>query len=690
LYSKTRGDRLIEYAWLIPVFPALAFIINVLFGKRIGARIRNGEAYIVIIFMLMALVFSVFTVMDFINGTNLVDGKYERSIEWLDLGASGYLELGILVDNISAFLVLLVSILVTLIAVYSFGYMDREDDKPRYYAEFSLFSVGMLGTVLSNNFLQLLIFWEIMGLCSYLLIGFWYKKPSAASAAKKAFMVTRIGDIMFLIGIFIIFANFGTLNFTEIAEMADGIPVGVLTLAGLMLFGGTIGKSAQFPLHVWLPDAMEGPTTVSALIHAATMVKAGIFLLARSFPIIIHTPDLLLFIGFIGGFTAFLAATMALVAKDIKKVLAYSTISQLGYMVLGLGAGAYLVFLSIEHGENINSLGFSASLFHLMNHAFFKALLFLGAGSVIHGIGTQNMFEMGGLRRKMKITFTTMFVACLAIAGIFPFSGFWSKDEILATTLEVGQHSNLFLALYVLAIITAFLTAFYMFRLLFLTFYGEPRDKKLYDHAHESPLVMTVPLMILAVFAAISGFALFLGEGFFGYVYFGEVHHFSLEHMLTSPFTYLSLGVAIAGIGLAYLVYYKKAISAENITSRGLGAAIYKVLINNYYIDNFYNWIAVKVVLGVSKIADVFDRKVIDGAVNGISKGTLFVSQISNAFDRKVIDGSVNGISTGLASGSRLLRKGQSGKLQDYTSAIVLGICGLIILGYLLIYGGVF
>ena len=680
---------MIEYAWLIPVFPAISFVILILFGKHIGQRIKNGEAYVVISFVFMSLLLSIFTFIDFMNGTGLENGVYERSMHWIEFGDGAHLELGILVDNVSALLILLVSFLVTIIAVYSFGYMSHDDGKPRYYAEFSLFAVGMMGAVLSNNFLQLLIFWEIMGLCSYLLIGFWYRKPEAAAAAKKAFLVTRIGDVMFLIGVFIIFTNFGTLNFTEVGELAGGISVGTLTLAGLMLFGGTIGKSAQFPLHVWLPDAMEGPTTVSALIHAATMVKAGIFLLARSFPIIIHTPDLLIFIAFIGAFTAFLAATMALVAKDIKKVLAYSTISQLGYMVLGLGAGGYLVWMAMQQGDHVNSLGFSASLFHLMNHAFFKALLFLGAGSVIHGIGTQNMFKMGGLRRKMKFTFMTMSIACFSIAGIIPLSGFWSKDEILASTFDAGHGSIFFTAFYILAIITAFLTALYMFRLLFLTFFGEPRDKKSYDQAHESPKSMTIPLMILAVFAAGSGLmALLIGNGFFDFVYFEEPHHFSFVHMFESPLTYISLLVAVAGILLAYAIYYKRIISVDRLVTQGAGGKIYKLIENKYYMDDFYLAVANKV-MGLARLSDKVDRKGIDGAVNGIAQGTVKLAGVSNRFDNKVIDGTVNGFAGSAMRGGRVLRRKQTGRIADYTTTIILGVVAILIIVMLLAYGGI-
>ncbi|HXK36844.1 MAG TPA: NADH-quinone oxidoreductase subunit L, partial [Candidatus Paceibacterota bacterium] len=389
---------------------------------------------------------------------------------------------------LTAIMLLVVSVVGTLVVVYSAAYMHEEAERRRrYYAEIMLFISVMYGLVIANNYLMMFVFWELVGLCSYLLIGFWYERPSAASAAKRAFIVTRVGDIMFMAGIIILFKYMGSFDFSVLfanggRDAFDAVPNDILTLSTILIFGGAIGKSAQFPLHEWLPDAMEGPTTVSALIHAATMVKAGVYLVARSYPLLVQTPDSLLFVGIIGGVTALLAATVALTQTDIKRVLAYSTISQLGYMILGLGAGGFILLSSGS------AVGYSASTFHLMNHAFFKALLFLCAGSVIHAVGTNDMRLMGGLRKKMPITSITMLVGALAIAGIPPLSGFWSKDEVLSSVYHAGSFDATFFLLWAMGVATAFLTAFYMFRMWFMTFVGNPRSEY---HAHESPKLMT-------------------------------------------------------------------------------------------------------------------------------------------------------------------------------------------------------
>ncbi|MEW5759621.1 MAG: NADH-quinone oxidoreductase subunit L, partial [Candidatus Thermoplasmatota archaeon] len=482
----------------------------------------------------------------------------------------------------------------------------------RYYAEITLFIGVMLGLVCANNYLLLYIFWELVGVCSYLLIGFWYKKPSAALAAKKAFIVTRAGDILLLTGIFIIFHTYGTLNFNELFEKIGRGDVYIPLIAAL-IFGGAIGKSAQFPFHVWLPDAMEGPTTVSALIHAATMVKAGVYLVARSFPIFSLTPDVMLGVAWIGCFTAFLAATMAIVMNDIKRVLAYSTVSQIGYMFLALGVG-----------------GYTAGMFHLMNHAFFKALLFLCAGSVIHAVHTNDMREMGGLHRSMKITSLTMLIGAISISGIIPFSGFWSKEEVLVSVFSAGN-----IPLFVLALITAFLTAFYMFRMWFLTFCGE--EKK----ANESPKVMTLPLIILSFFAIFSGLTIFFGFGDF--IQFEHKLEFEMNYTIFS----LSTLVAVIGIILAYLVYYKKVAIVDS--AKGIAKEVHLILSNKYYIDDVYNGFASFGVYGFAKIMDWFDLYGIDGIVNGISDFCIRVG-----------------------SG---LRRLHTGFIQHYATAIIIGMC---------------
>ena len=685
-----------EYAWLIIVLPLLGFLIAGLAGRSFGRHVgwvsvgTIGGAFVVSLYLLIEVL-----------GKEAIGGGFTpvtvEGIEWVP-----GVEFNLLVDNLSAFMLALVSLLSTLIALYSIGYMAHEEGKPRYFAEICLFVAGMLGTVSADNFLQLLIFWEIMGLCSYLLIGFWYHKPEAASAAKKAFLVTRIGDVLFLFGVIAIFVTFGTLNLLELPEKIaatfgmPGFDPRLMTVIPLLLFGGAVGKSAQFPLHVWLPDAMEGPTPVSALIHAATMVKAGVYLVARSFIFLVPTHEVapgvhevlepavpwtaILVIAVIGGFTAFFAATMALANYDIKRVLAFSTISQLAYMFLGLGAGAW--FLA-EHGiAEGSTVGYSAALFHLTNHAFFKALLFLAAGSVIHAVHTNDMREMGGLRKHMPVTAITMLLGSLALAGFPGFSGFWSKDEILKVTFEVGEANVVFLALYVLGITTAFLTAFYTFRLWFMTFSGRFRGHH-EEHVHESPGVMTGPLAVLAVFTVASGAFAFLTNGWSNLIFYGEHTAESPLVGLTTfpglPLAALSVAVALAGIGLAYLVYHRRTIPAASFTRSSAGARVHRLLLNRYYMDHGYNQLARHGVMGLAAAADWFDRKVIDGVVNAIGRGGLAVAGASDWFDRKVIDGTVNAFSLSTVRGSLTLQRPQTGRVQNYAAVVVLGLSIVIV-----------
>src|SRR5436309_3508670 len=500
-------------AWLILLLPLAAFVIIGLLGRWL----RDGSGYVAVAGMLGSLVLSLYVFVQVLAQGALGGGFASQTIDgyvWLPSIPGNEIRISLLIDNLSSLMLVLVSFLCLLIFIYSLGYMHEEEGKPRYYAEVSLFATGMLGTVSADNFLQLMIFWEIMGLCSYLLIGFWYHKPEAAAAAKKAFLVTRVGDVAFLVGVLVIWNVFDTLSFVDIQrKMASLYPnqltPQLLTLIPLLLFGGAVGKSAQFPLHAWLPDAMEGPTTVSALIHAATMVKAGVYLTARAFiflvPLSAAVPPpftAIRVIAGIGGFTTLFAATMAVVNFDIKRVLALSTISQLAYMFLGLGAGAYIMATEVSRGEAKNSAGYSAALYHLFNHAFFKALLFLGAGSVINAVETNDMREMGGLSKPLSVTSKVMLFGALALAGIVPFSGFFSKGEILSVTFDAGSLNSGFYLLWALGVGTAFLTAFYAFRLWFMTFHGTYRC---HVHPHESPPVMTVPLMILGGFTLVSG-----------------------------------------------------------------------------------------------------------------------------------------------------------------------------------------
>ena len=659
--------NILEYAWLIPVIPFASFVLIGLLPRK-GLWWEDGGGY-AIAGSGGALILSMLVVWQVLMGHTLT-GTAAPSFSWLVIG-SFTVRFGIWIDSLTAVMLVVVSIVGTLVVVYSGGYMHEEADRRRrYYAEIMLFISVMFGLVLANNYLEMFIFWELVGLCSYLLIGFWYERPAAASAAKRAFIVTRVGDIMLMAGLIILFKYVGSLDFTTL--FSDGasatvaaVPTDMLTLATALIFGGAIGKSAQFPLHEWLPDAMEGPTTVSALIHAATMVNAGIYLTARTFPLLVQTPDTLLFVGIIGGITALIAATVALAATDIKRVLAYSTISQLGYMTLALGAGGYI----IVHGGS--SAGYAAAMLHLMNHAFFKALLFLCAGSVIHAVGTNDMRLMGGLGKKMPITSITMLIGALAIAGIPPLSGFWSKDEVLSAVYNAGSFHVTFFLLWAMGVATAFMTAFYMFRMWFMTFSGDPRSEY---HAHESPKIMTVPLMILSGFAMVSGFALFLGSGFRqfleGSLTEGSLHDVLLTaepeslgaiagDVLTSPLTYLVLGLVIVGILLAYRIYYVPGFDRSRFAA-GVPGKFQKALENRWYISKFYDDFAVTVVYGFSKLADVFDRRVIDGAVNGFA---------------------YLGARTG-----NVIRKAQSGNVQRYASLVVVAI--VVLLLFILLTGG--
>jgi NADH-quinone oxidoreductase subunit L len=683
-------------AWLILLLPLGAFLVAGLLGRRLP----EGGGYVVVGAMVGSFILSLYIFGQVLLQGGL-GGAFRQTVHgyiWIpSVSGSGVtgneIAISLLIDNLSSLMLVLVSFLCLLIFVYSLGYMHEEEGKPRYYAEVSLFATGMLGTVSADNFLQLLIFWEIMGLCSYLLIGFWYHKPEAAAAAKKAFLVTRVGDVLFLAGVLVIWHVFGTLSFDGITSRMAGLYPSeltpeLLTLIPLLLFGGAVGKSAQFPLHAWLPDAMEGPTTVSALIHAATMVKAGVYLTARSFIFLVPTApgveppfDAILVIAAIGGFTTLFAASMAVVNHDIKRVLAFSTISQLGYMFLGLGAGAYLMATEVAHGEpEPTTIGYSAALYHLFNHAFFKALLFLGAGSVIHAIHTNDMREMGGLRETMPVTSRAMLFGSLALAGVVPFSGFFSKGEILTVTFEVGSEHSLFYGLWILGIVTAFLTAFYAFRLWLLTFRGEYRGQA---HPHESPRVMTVPLVILAGFAIASGLLAYTMGGFGNLVFFKHAHAMLplvgvpiLEYGLEA----ISLGVAGLGILLAWAVYETKRIPADRFVRVPGGAFVRRMLDKRYGIDAAYDAFGRVVVAGAARGLDWFDRKVIDGIVNVFGRGSLRVATGTDAFDRKVIDGAVNALSLETVRTSWRLRAQQTGQVQGYAWVVVVGIVAVFIL----------
>jgi NADH-quinone oxidoreductase subunit L len=558
---------------------------------------------------------------------------------WFSVG-SFKVPFGFQVDQLTSVMLLVVTGVGLLIFVYSRGYMRGDPGYYRFFAYLSLFAFSMLLLVLANNYLLLYFGWEAVGLCSYYLIGFYYHKPEAAAAGKKAFIVNRVGDFGFGLGVMLIFLTFGTLNYTSVfSTVANGAAgQGVLLAISLLLFMGAMGKSAQFPLHVWLPDAMEGPTPVSALIHAATMVTAGVYLVARSSVIFASAPDALLVVGIIGTLTAIFAAIIGMAQQDIKKVLAYSTISQLGYMFIALAVGAW-----------------SAAIFHLVAHAFFKALLFLGAGSVIHAMGgEQDMRCMGGLAKRIPATWITFMVGALALSGIFPFAGFWSKDEILGKAFGDGAY-----AFWAIGLLAAFITAFYTFRMVFVTFAGKKTrsDETTCAHIHESPKSMTVPLILLAVASTVGGFIGLPGA-------FGQLQKFLepvfapadkvlgiTEHGVQTTDIILmlvSVGVAFLGIGLAWYIYIRRA----NDLPEKLGAAfgpLYKLVYNKFYIDEIY--------------AATFVALAVDGS-----------RWLWRNFDVKVVDGAVNGVGWLWQALGRLVRPIQTGRIQNYLLGMFIGL----------------
>ncbi len=631
-----------QFIWLIFLLPLFSFVIIGFFVRPFIKAESKVAGYITILAIggsLALSIWALFTVMGSPHHEIPVP-----DVTWVVIEDGVTIHLGLIMDSLTTVMLIVVTVVSLMVQIYSQGYMHGDPGYHRYYAWMSLFTASMIGLVMADNLLFLFVFWEMVGLCSYLLIGFWFHKPSAADAAKKAFIVTRLGDFGFLAGILLLYLNMGTFDIHELHEMAiAGALAGTtLTWAAIGIFAGAVGKSAQFPLHVWLPDAMEGPTPVSALIHAATMVAAGVFLVARMFPLFAHSTEALTTVAIIGGVTAIFAASMGLVMNDIKRVLAYSTISQLGYMMLGLGAG-----------------GVAIGIWHLFNHAFFKALLFLGAGSVNHATGTFDMRLMGGLKKYMPWTYITFVIASLSIAGIWPLSGFWSKDEIVISAFE---HQPV---LFYLAMITVFMTAFYMFRAVFMTFGGEYRggDPNAHGHEahhgqpHESPRVMTIPLIILATLAIFSGFWNVTGhfDVFMGH---GETHSFfaGLFHPFTQPLPWISLLLAGAGILLAYAMYRKSWLSAERIG--GMFKPLYTLFYRKYWFDELYENIIVR---------------------NALLKG-LFAA--FEQFDNKVVDGTVNGVADGAIVSGRVIRHAQTGQLQLYGLFIGIGILAIVFVIY--------
>jgi NADH-quinone oxidoreductase subunit L len=672
---------LLGLIWVLPILPALGFALNGLLGARLLPK--KAIAGIACGAVLLAFLLSLGAVLSLggVAGLSSVPGltvdahahRVTRTLyAWMPMGRTdGGQELTVdwayLLDPLSAVMLLVVTGVGFLIHVYSIGYMEHEPQAAyaRFFSYLNLFMAMMLTLVLGASLPVVFVGWEGVGLCSYLLIGFYYDRVfdeksgmTCADAGRKAFLVNRIGDVGFVLGMLVLFAATGTLDIQGILGKVGGLGAGVCTLAALFLFVGACGKSAQIPLYVWLPDAMAGPTPVSALIHAATMVTAGVYVTCRMAPLYMMSPRAMLVVALVGGFTALFAAVIGVAQNDIKKVLAYSTVSQLGYMMLAAGVGA-----------------FSASVFHLMTHAFFKALLFLGAGSVIHAMsGEQDIRKMGGLERFIPWTHGTFLVATLAIAGIVPFSGFFSKDEIL---WAAWQRSPL---LWVVGVGTAGLTAFYMARLYTLVFLGKGRfDEETRHHLHESPRTMTVPLVVLAVLSAVGGFVgipevLHLPNVLGGYLapVFGAggdtAHAPGLEILLMLA----SLAVASFSLAFGWACYARWPEIPERFADRARG--LYRLIVNKYYVDELYDRIVLRPYAALCRGAAWFDQWIVDGLVNAAAYITLGVSYTSVGFDTYVVDGLVNLAGYTVRGVSWMLKKLQTGVVQSYATIMILGI----------------
>jgi NADH-quinone oxidoreductase subunit L len=634
---------------LIPAFPLAAVLINGLLGRRyshdVAAKIGWGS--VALSFGCAVLVFAQ-TV-----GTGIA--REVIVYRWI-FGGTLSVNLAFLIDQLACIMLLVVTGVGFLIHLYSVGYMHGEEGFTRFFTYMNLFMVSMLLLVMGNNYLVLFIGWEGVGLCSYLLIGYYYDRVSAAKAATKAFVVNRIGDAGFLVAIFLVFVNFQTLDYREVFAQAGHLSTGMATAIALCLLIGAVGKSAQIPLYTWLPDAMEGPTPVSALIHAATMVTAGVYMIVRNHAIYDLAPVAMTTVAWVGGLTALFAATIGLVQNDIKRVLAYSTVSQLGYMFLACGIGAY-----------------TAAIFHLMTHAFFKALLFLSAGSVIHALsGEQDIRKMGGLKRHLPWTHALFLIGTLAIAGIPGLAGFWSKDEIMAHAFVNHRY-----ALYALAAAGAFLTAFYMFRLTYLTFYGESRvDSHIAHHIHESPPVMIGPLVVLAALSVVGGFPGVPPESGWFHRFLGPVvggaaeTHSSIGHLLA--LMAVASTIALSGWGLAHYLYSLRREMPAQWASRA--PRLYTTLLNKYYVDELYDVLVVEPVKRLGMACDWFDRTVIDGMVRAVGRFTEVGSAASTSFEKYVIYGFLNIVGYTNHLAARSWRKLQSGMVHHYAAIIVAGL----------------
>ncbi len=628
---------IIDLVWLVPLIPFIGFIINGLGRNKFSKGLIGfiGSSVIFISFLISIVIF-------FQLGADPVKSHEVFLFDWISAGALK-IPLSFLVDPLSSIMLLIITGVGFLIHIYSTGYMQDDEGFGKFFSYLNLFIFFMLLLVLGSNYIVMFIGWEGVGLCSYLLIGFWYTNSSYASAAKKAFVMNRIGDLGFLLGVFFIYTTFGSIEFSKIFPQAANMMPGdgVVTLIALLLFIGACGKSAQLPLFTWLPDAMAGPTPVSALIHAATMVTAGVYMIARSNALFDLAPIVQHIIAIVGLSTAFIGALIALTQTDIKKVLAYSTVSQLGYMFLGLGVGAY-----------------DGGFFHVITHAFFKALLFLGAGSVIHAMHhEQDMRHMGGLRKKLPITFITMLIGTLAIAGLPPFSGFFSKDEILAHVYEQNK------VMWLIGVATAFLTAFYMFRMLFLTFFGKYRGT---HHAeekiHESPKSMTIPLIVLAILSAVGGF-IGVPEVLGGHHWLSQWLSPVIAHRAEGgdhATEFMLMGITIAGVLISIAIAYGRYVKKNHIPlpDEAKRPFLANISYNKFYIDEIYD----TVILKPLDLLSTFFYKIVD---------------------KKIIDGIVNGLGWGTSEVSKGLRLVQSGNVGFYIFMMVIGIISMLLYTYL-------
>jgi NADH-quinone oxidoreductase subunit L len=618
---------------LIPLVPLVGFLVTLLLGKNV---LKRRPEVVSLTAVTISWVLSMIVVAHvFGHHTKAVDFNL---FTWVSAGTF-HVQWGYLVDSLAAIMLIVVSTIGMLVHYYSIGYMRGDGGYYRFFAYLNLFMFAMFTLILANNYLLVFLGWEGVGLCSYLLISFWFHKKTASQAGKKAFLVNRVGDWGFTLGLFLIFTTFGSLQFGQVFAKAPHVSSGIVTWIALLLFVGAVGKSAQFPLHVWLPDAMEGPTPVSALIHAATMVNAGVYMIARSYPLVSQSHTAMLVVMIVGTFTAIYAAAIALTQNDIKKVIAYSTISSLGFMFMALGAGAWV-----------------AAIFYLFAHGFFKGLLFLGSGSVIHSMsGEQDMRRMGGLRKKLPITFWAMMIGALANVGLFPFAGFWAKDEILG-----GDFAAHYYFVWVVGLATAFLTALFMFRLIFLTFWGENRAAPdVQRHIHESPRVMTWPLVILAVPAAVLGLVVGLPpDGGWLHTFLAPVFfNVEKEHFVWAGtgggLLLLSLAVVLAGIYTAYVAYLRRPGLPARVAA--LVPWAYQASYHKFYMDEFYEGAVIRPVMG-------------------------FATWLWTFVDVKVIDGAVNGLAWAWGALGRALRPLQTGRAQSYAFGVFGGLFVLVIL----------